>query len=102
MMGWKRPIFLYIELNHMNIKIYTSTGCTWCSRTKELLSRANITDYNEILWSDLPQEEQEQFHIDYPDVQGFPVVFIDGEYIGGLVPLAKKFLADGLVTTSKK
>jgi hypothetical protein len=40
--------------------------------------------------------------IDYPDVQGFPVVFIDGEYIRGLVPLAKKFLADGLVTTSKK
>ena len=86
----------------MDIKIYTSTGCTWCAKTKELLIRANITDYTEILWSDLPEEEQNQFRTDYPDTQGFPVVFVDGEFIGGLVPLAKKFLADGLVTTTKK
>jgi len=86
----------------MDITIYTSTGCGWCTRTKELLERAKITDYTEINWADLSGDEQEQFHADYPDVNGFPVIFVDGELYAGLVPLAKKFLADGLVTTTKK
>ena len=31
----------------MEIIIYTTTGCEWCSKVKELLQRANITDYVE-------------------------------------------------------
>ena len=63
----------------MDITIYTSTGCGWCTRTKELLERAKITDYTEINWADLSEDEQEQFHVDYPNVNGFPVIFVDGE-----------------------
>jgi len=86
----------------MEVTIYTTQGCGWCTRTKELLEKANITEYTEINWSDLSGDEQEQFRLDYPEANGFPVVFVDGVMYTGLVPLAKKFLADGLVTAPKK
>ena len=41
----------------MDIKIYTNEGCIWCTRTKELFSRANV-EYTEIKWKDLEVEDQ--------------------------------------------
>ena len=86
----------------MNVKVYTSTGCTWCARTKELLERAKITDYTEILWSDMSGDDQETFKNSYLEAQGFPVVFVDEEFVGGLVPFAKMLMQKGLVSAPKK
>ena len=68
---------------------------------RELMSRAN-QEYTEILWQDLDGDSQVALGKQYPDISSFPFVIIDGEYVGGLVPVAKKFLADGLVTAPQK
>ena len=36
----------------MDITIYTNEGCIWCTRTKELMARANV-EYTEFKWADL-------------------------------------------------
>ena len=85
----------------MDIQIYTNEGCIWCTRTKELMARANV-EYNEIKWQDLKVDEQLAVKTKYPGVTGFPVVIIDDENIGGLVDVAKLFLKKGLVTAPSK
>ena len=85
----------------MEIIIYTSQGCVWCVRIKELMQRANL-NYTEVLWQDLDGDEQVSLSEKYPQMSSFPVAIIDGEYVGGLVPVAKRFLAEGLVTAPNK
>ena len=82
----------------MDIKIYTNSGCVWCARTKELMARANL-EYTETLWDSMSPIEQRELQNKYPDVQAFPVVIIDDEFIGGLVDTAKLFLKKGLVSS---
>ena len=84
----------------MEITIYTNEGCIWCTRTKELMARAS-QEYTETLWDSMSPIEQRELQNKYPDVQAFPVVIIDDEFIGGLVDTAKLFLKKGLVTSSK-
>ena len=82
----------------MDIKIYTNSGCVWCARTKELMARANL-EYTETLWDSMSPIEQRELQNKYPNVQAFPVVIIDDEFIGGLVDTAKLFLKKGLVSS---
>ena len=84
----------------MEITIYTSQGCVWCTRMKELMERAK-QEYTEILYQSMSGDDQVEFHNQYPDASSFPVAIIDGEYVGGLVPVAKLFLQKGLVTSNK-
>ena len=85
----------------MDIKIYTNEGCIWCTRTKELMARANV-EYTEVKWADLGIESQLALKSKYgKQLSGFPVVIIDDELIGGLIETAKLFLKKGLVTSSK-
>ena len=85
----------------MDIKIYTNEGCIWCTRTKELMVRANV-EYTEVKWADLGIESQLALKSKYgKQLSGFPVVIIDDEFIGGLIETAKLFLKKGLVTSSK-
>ncbi len=82
----------------MDITIYSVDGCTWCARTKELFSRANV-NYEEIIITD---DNRDDFREKYPNVTSYPLVIIDGEVVGGLVPVAKLFLQKGLVSSNKK
>ncbi len=85
----------------MDIIIYTNEGCIWCTRTKELMARANV-EYTEVKWTNLEIEKQLQLKSKYgQQLSGFPVVIIDDEYVGGLIDVAKLFLKKGLVTSSK-
>ena len=85
----------------MQITIYTNEGCIWCTRTKELMARANV-EYSEVNWSKLSIDEQLEIKQKYGDnVRAFPVVVIDDEFVGGLIETAKIFLKKGLVTSSK-
>jgi len=82
----------------MEITIYTNEGCIWCTRTKELMARAEV-EYTEINWSSLSLDEQHNLkHELGPKLQAFPAVIIDGEFVGGLVDVAKIFLKKGLVS----
>ena len=85
----------------MDIKIYTSEGCVWCSRMRELMERADL-EYTEVLWQNLEGDTQVSVSEQYPDLHSFPAAIVDGESIGGLVPLAKLLMQKGLVSAPKK
>ena len=87
----------------MDITIYTTEGCGWCGQMKELCRRANV-QYTEVLWSSMDDEQKTSFMSEH---QGkfsgrFPAAVIDGVFYQGLVDVAKKFMADGLVSAPKK
>ncbi len=74
--------------------IYTKSHCSACVKTKELLPTANyincddyleeVDEFLEFIWS-LP---------DAGSVTAFPMVFKDGEYIGGYSEISKHFNTD--------
>jgi glutaredoxin len=80
----------------MDIKVYTSPGCFYCTQLKELFKRANITEYEEKVCS-----SGDEVRVDYPDAHSFPYVIIDGKEVGGLVQTAQIFLEKGLVSAKK-
>ena len=84
----------------MDITIYTTNGCEYCSKTKELLQRAKITDYVERKVG--VDYDVATFHEEWPQARAYPVVIVDGEFVGGLIELAKLFLKLGLVSSKKK
>ena len=84
----------------MDITIYTTEGCKWCTRMKELLDRADL-QYTEVLVSSLPAEEKKELKEKYSDMISYPYAVIDNELIGGLVPVAKLLLQKCLVSSSK-
>ncbi len=63
-----------------------------------MMARAEV-EYTEIKWSSLSLDEQHKLkHELGPELQAFPAVVIDGEFVGGLVDVAKIFLKKGLVS----
>ena len=82
----------------MEIIAYTTYGCFYCDKLKELFSRANVNATLVSVGSDIKKEE---FLSKYPNVTGYPYVIIDGEPVGGLVETAKLFLEKGLVSSKK-
>jgi len=82
----------------MEIIAYTTQGCFYCDKLKELFSRANVEATLISVGSDINKEE---FMGKYPHCTGYPYVIIDGEPIGGLVETAKVFVQKGLVSSKK-
>jgi len=90
----------------MDITIYTTEGCIWCSRLRELMDRAN-QEYDEIIFTQLSENQREELQIDlaekgYSDITSFPFAFIDGKFYRNLVEVAKLFLEKGLVSAPQK
>lgn len=82
----------------MEITAYTTTGCVYCDKLKELFQRARVTPTTIVVGVDITREE---FKEKFPEVNGFPHVIIDGESVGGLVETAKEFLKRGMVMAKK-
>jgi glutaredoxin 3 len=83
----------------MEIIIYTTLGCSYCTKIKELMNRADV-EYTAILvGKDITREE---FRIKYPVAAGFPYVIIDDKIIGGIVETVQLFVDMGLVSSRKK
>ena len=81
-----------------DIVIYTMKGCGHCDRIKELLKRAEVQYSEKKLDVDFTVKElNEQF----PMATGYPVMVIDGQYIGGVVESVKYFVEKGLVSSKK-
>jgi len=91
-LGVKRPSFF------MEITAYTTKGCFYCDKLKELFSRANVDATLVSVGADISKE---QFKESFPHANGYPYVIIDGEPIGGLVETAKIFVQKGLVSSRK-
>lgn len=83
----------------MDITIYTTPGCFYCTQIKELMRRA---DLEATIINVSTSEEKEEFKKDNPKAQGFPHVIIDGETVGGLVETARLLVQKGLVSSGKK
>ena len=64
----------------MKVKIYSTSTCPWCKKTKEFFKEKNI-EYEEIDVS-TNQEAQKEM-IDKSGQMGVPVIDIDGEIIVG-------------------
>ena len=88
-----------MTLFFMEIIAYTTPGCFYCDKLKELFQRAQVDSTIITIGTDITREE---FKESFPDVQTFPHVIIDGETIGGLVETAKLFLQKDLVSSTKK
>ena len=81
-----------MTLFFMEIKIYTTENCFYCKQAKELMRRMN-QEYIEL--------DRDALQRDHPDLETFPQVFVDGEYIGGLVDSAKYFVDKGMISSKK-
>ena len=82
----------------MEITAYTTKGCFYCDKLKELFSRANVDPVLISVGTDITREE---FIERFPHATGYPYVIIDGEPIGGLVETATFLLQKGLVSLKK-
>ena len=82
----------------MEIKIYTTEGCFYCEKIKELCARADVEYTSYVVGTDIKPKE---FLKKYPFAQVYPYVIIDWEIVGGLVETARLFLKKGLVSSGK-
>lgn len=83
----------------MDITIYTTSGCTYCEKIKELMKRANVEATQILVGKDISLQE---FKMKYPFASGFPYTIVDEKEIGGLVETVKLFVEKGLVSSKKK
>ncbi|MFZ9836799.1 MAG: glutaredoxin domain-containing protein [Candidatus Nanopelagicaceae bacterium] len=82
----------------MEVEIFTSTGCGYCSKMKELLRRVDLeyTEYR--LGQNLTREE---FIEAFPEATGYPRMRIDGKNIGGLTEAVRFFVENGMITSKR-
>lgn len=81
----------------MNVLIYTKPDCPYCTSAKTLLSTKGI-GYTEMK---LNEDFTREFLLEnYPTAKTFPVIVLDGFYIGGYEQLKTK-LNESLNNTQK-
>lgn len=70
-----------------DIKIYTTNYCGFCHQAKALLDRLNLP-YEEISLDGKPELRQRLSEENH-GYRTVPMIFIDGEFIGGYTELTK-------------
>ena len=80
----------------MEIKIYTSPGCYYCTQAKKLFERAGIKSWEEVVCTN-----KQMLVENYPNANSYPWIVIDDKEVGGLVETARYFIKIGLVTSKK-
>lgn len=78
----------------MNILIYSKEGCTYCTMAKNLLESKNIPFTEKVLSLDFTRE---QLLAEHSLAKTFPVVVVDGFYIGGYTNLVTYIESDVFV-----
>ena len=77
--------------------VYTKAGCTYCNRIKSVLKSRGI-NFQELK---LNEDFTREYILEkYPYAKTFPIVVVDGFYIGGYDQLIIK-LNEELVNTQK-
>ena len=79
----------------MDIKIYSTPGCHYCTQAKKLFEKAGYS------WEEVSCTGGNELKEYFPNAKSFPWILIDGEEVGGLVETARLFLERGLVTSKK-
>ena len=70
------------------IELYSKEMCPFCVRAKNLCEDNNLEHEVYMLNTDFVRED---IHLLFPSAKTYPVVVIDGEYIGGCVELEKMY-----------
>jgi glutaredoxin 3 len=70
-----------------HVEIWSKPNCPYCSRAKNILRSSNIIFTEKVLDKDFTREILQET---YPTAKTFPVVVVDGFYIGGYSQLAEK------------
>ena len=70
-----------------DVVIWSKPDCPYCTRAKNVLRINNISFTERMLNRDFTRE---QLLETYPTAKSFPVVVLDGFYIGGYTQLAEK------------
>lgn len=60
--------------------IYTKPNCTYCVKAKNLFSIENISYTESVIGEDITRED---FMSLFPDQRSVPLIFVNGEKIGG-------------------
>ena len=67
-------------MNIGHVVVWSNPDCPYCVKTKSVLRNAGIAFEEKMLNEDFTRE---QLLETYPSAKSFPVVVIDGFYIGG-------------------
>ena len=90
------PIQPQQNYTKMEIKIYTSTGCGYCAKMKQLMTRLGL-EYTEYRLGE--NLNPEQFRAIFPDASGYPRTVIDNVAIGGLTETVRYFVERGMLSS---
>lgn len=71
----------------MNVVIWSKPNCPYCTSAKEILRDFNLPFTEKVLDRDFTREILLET---YPTAKTFPVVVVDGFYIGGYNQLSEK------------
>ena len=68
----------------MYVEIYSKEGCPHCLMAKTVLASKNIVFHEQKLFRDFTKE---QILEKFPHAQTFPIIIVDGYFIGGYTQL---------------
>lgn len=71
------------------ITIYSSPNCHFCKKAKMMLDHRKMA-YSEVLCDTV--EKKEEIKGMFPNARTFPIIIIDGKYIGGSTDLDQYLL----------
>lgn len=83
----------------MKALVYSKDTCPYCVRAKALLTRNNISYEEVVVGKDILRED---FISEFPEQRTVPLIFVEGEKVGGYDQLVqwfdarKSFLAESL------
>lgn len=60
--------------------VYSKENCSYCTKAKNLLTLENITYDESVIGRDITRED---FLSLFPDQKSVPLIFVNGEKIGG-------------------
>ena len=77
----------------MRVQIYSKEGCGYCDMAKALLTSKHIPFTEQVLGIDFTRE---QLLANYSLAKTFPVIIVDGFYIGGYTNLVEHIEKNGV------
>jgi len=64
----------------MQVEIYTKLNCSYCALAKQILNQNNIAFTESVLEKDFTRETLKE---KFPTATSYPVIVLDGYFIGG-------------------
>lgn len=79
------------SLTNSTAEVWSQSNCLGCVEAKRLLTAHGINYTEKMIGPDGFTKKDLLARV--PDARSVPQIFIDGEYVGGLLELKKRFIA---------